>query len=492
LFYLEDLNRFEKKKWLNMDRDARLEIPVDDITFKKLQKLKKENGIQYFNVRFSAGISNSLSINKGNMKRAHLSNGFGFSVQTLVDGENFSGYGFTVSNVITPEEIEKRFIESAKLAKFSAQYAEEKFKIKDLDPIKAKYIQPQKIDLLNTSQEEKIKTLLQQDLSARQFDKRIVNTNSVYSDSVTREIIYTSDDRLIDSTESYARMLIFAYSQEKQITQSARASVGLTGGFEVADMAKNIGGLSAQRAIEMLKSKPVKGGKYNVVIDPLLGGTFIHEAFGHACEADAVLEGQSQLEGKIGSRVGKDFINVFDDPTVEHSYGFVKYDSEGIEAKKVQLIKEGVLNAYMHSRETASRMNVEPTGNGRAQAYSSTPIVRMSNTILTGGNMNLEELLQDLKNGILCVNWNYGYTDPSVGNFMFKMERAWKIENGEKTQLLRDAALSGIMLEALDKITGLSKDIEFDDGTCGKSGQHVPVCSGGPYLRMNDVVIGGM
>jgi TldD protein len=115
----------------------------------------------------------------------------------------------------------------------------------------------------------------------------------------------------------------------------------------------------------------------------------------------------------------------------------------------------------------------------------------MTSTFLQPGNWQIEEMIEDLKEGLLCENWVYGYANPAVGDFQFKMERAWKIERGEKTHLLRDAALSGMMLEALNKITAISKEIKFDDGACGKSGQHIPVSSGGPYIRINDNVIGG-
>lgn len=470
------------------NEESFLDLPIDDIYFDKLTALKKKYQVQYFNVRFCSRNSSNLRIEMGNMKSSHIFNTYGFSIQSFIDG----GYGFSSSNVINLEELEKKFEESAKLAKFASKNAELKFKINELDPIHDKFVQTQKINLLDVSPDEKLKYLKEQDSRTQNFDKRIVNTMSNYADSTTHQIIVTSDNRIIDTTETYARIMILAYSKEGQILQSARASVGLAGGFEVIEKGQDLGETAAKKAIEILSAKPVKGGKYNIIIDPLLAGTFAHEAFGHAAEADGILANESILAGKIGEKVGPESINIVDDPSLPGAYGSVVYDSEGIKARKVALIKNGILTEFMHSRETASRMNVMPTGNGRAQTYKSNPQVRMRCTYIEPGDWKLEEMFQELKNGIFCQSWNYGYTEPNKGEFQFKMERAYIIEKGEKKQILRDAALSGSILDCLNKITAVSKDFELDDGACGKGGQSVPVCSGGPYLLIRDTVIGGI
>ena len=193
---------------------------------------------------------------------------------------------------------------------------------------------------MNVNQEDKLHYLMEEDKKARNFDKKkIINTNSSYSDAIKHQIIFTSDDRIIDSLESYARVSLSSNSKEGDIIESARKSVGITGGFEVVDLEPNIGEQSAKKAIELLSAKPVKGGKYNVIIDPFLTGTFIHEAFGHACEADACEAGESQLQGKLGEKVGNEQINVFDDPFKESFYGSIAYDSEAVESKKIPTAK---------------------------------------------------------------------------------------------------------------------------------------------------------
>jgi len=69
---------------------------------------------------------------------------------------------------------------------------------------------------------------------------------------------------------------------------------------------------------------------------------------------------------------------------------------------------------------------------------------------------------------------------------------SYKIENGEKKELMRDVSLSGMTLEVLNRISAIGKELNYSDGMCGKGGQSVRVCDGGPYIRVEDVIVGGL
>ncbi|MFX1495773.1 MAG: metallopeptidase TldD-related protein, partial [Promethearchaeota archaeon] len=107
---------------------------------------------------------------------------------------------------------------------------------------------------------------------------------------------------------------------------------------------------------------------------------------------------------------------------------------------------------------------------------------------------SLEEMIENTANGILCEDFQYGYTDPTTGNFQFKCKMSYKIEKGVKKELMRDVSLSGMTLEVLNKITAIGKasEMAISDGNCGKGGQTVHVCDGGPYIRVENVTVGGL
>ncbi|NIA04121.1 MAG: hypothetical protein GWP09_02105, partial [Nitrospiraceae bacterium] len=102
---------------------------------------------------------------------------------------------------------------------------------------------------------------------------------------------------------------------------------------------------TAQHMSEILqKAKIPKGGKFKVITSPSLTEVFIHEALGHASESDIVLNHQSCLQGKMNTRISKDYVDVFDDSTVPESWGSFFFDDEGIPAQKTPIIKKGILN----------------------------------------------------------------------------------------------------------------------------------------------------
>ena len=173
-------------------------------------------------------------------------------------------------------------------------------------------------------------------------------------------------------------------------------------------------------------------------------------------------------------------------------FGSYFVDDEGVLSQKTTIIENGILKNFLHNLETASRMDVPPNGHGRASSSVSRPQVRMGITKLEPNDWTLEEMIKDTKNGVLCEDFQYGYTDPTTGNFQFKAKLSYKIENGEKKELMRDVSLSGMTLEVLNRISAIGKKVDLSDGMCGKGGQSVRVCDGGPYIRIEDVTVGGL
>ena len=131
--------------------------------------------------------------------------------------------------------------------------------------------------------------------------------------------------------------------------------------------------------LPFLSAPQAKGGEYTVVLDPILAGVFVHEAFGHLSESDHVYENEKLRDIMVlGKRFGGKHLNIVDDPAVPGLRGSYKYDDEGVPASKTYLIRKGVLEGRLHSRETAAKMGEKPTGNARAINYSFPPIVRMT------------------------------------------------------------------------------------------------------------------
>ena len=248
----------------------------------------------------------------------------------------------------------------------------------------------------------------------------------------------------------------------------------------------------AQRAVALLTAPQVKGGEYTVVLDPILAGVFVHEAFGHLSEADFIYENDQMRQiMTLGKEFGSPRLNIVDGAAVPGLRGSYKYDDEGVPATKTYLIREGKLVGRLHSRETAAKMNEEPTGNARAINYHYPPIVRMTNTYIEPGVTSFADLIADIKEGVYAKNWYGGTT--SMEMFTFSAGEAYMIRNGKIAEMLRPVVLTGNVFNTLKNIDGIGNDLEFNQGGgCGKKGQSpLPVSNGSPHISIQHCLVGG-
>jgi TldD protein len=209
---------------------------------------------------------------------------------------------------------------------------------------------------------------------------------------------------------------------------------------------------------------------------------------GHLAEADLTLSG-SVLYEMLGQQIGSDAVTVYDDGTVEGAFGSFKYDDEGVRTQKTALIDKGKLTGLMHNRETAYKLNMEPTGNARAEDFRFEPIVRMRNTYLAAGDSTFEELIEDIDFGYYLKSFRGGQANLD-GTFQVGIQEAYEIIKGKIGKPVRSASISGNTLDTLHKVDAVGRDFELWPGRCGK-GQTAFICDGGPHIRVGEVTIGG-
>ncbi len=340
---------------------------------------------------------------------------------------------------------------------------------------RGKYELKPKIDFEDISIEEKVNFLREVENVLKSFDK-IVSTKVVYMEN-TKKIEYRDSCGCeVSYTVPRTGVIIQAVAKDG-VLQFYSKRIMKPAGYECLDGAFECAEEVVSVLKELLKAKLPPSGEMNVLMDSELAGVFIHEAFGHAVEADHVLQGASVLSGMIGKKLAGENVNVFDDPTMKE-FGFYPFDDEGVKAERKALIRDGVLINYLHSRETAAKLGGK-AGNGRAQATME-PIVRMSNTYIDAGDYTFEELLEETKNGVYLLGTRGGETNPATGYFQFNAQYGYVVEKGEIKYPIRDVSLSGNTLEILKEIK-LGRDLEFNPGFCGKAGQLVPVSDGAPH-----------
>ncbi|HIP25160.1 MAG TPA: TldD/PmbA family protein [Archaeoglobus profundus] len=427
--------------------------------------------MNFYDIRYVENKSLTISIENGRIEKIKFKNSSGKAFRVLKNGF----WGFFSGNVDEDEGL--RMAEKNAICKGDVKVCEVKVK-------EGKYILKPKVDARDIAIEEKIELL--RDIEKELKDKHIVSTKVVYTETFKK--FHYKDSSGVEVYYEVPRIgvIIQAVAKDKTL-QFYSERLLKPAGYEVFndnvfEMAKKV----KEVLKELVKAKSPPSGKMNIVMDSTLGGVFIHEAFGHAVEADHVLQGASVVSDKLGKKIADESVNVYDDPTLKE-FGFFPFDDEGVKAERKTIIENGILKSFLHSRETAMKLGGKP-GNSRAQGLNF-PIVRMSNTFIDKGDYSFDELLEEAKSGVYLIGSRGGETNPATGYFQFNAQYGYIIKNGELAEMIRDVSLSGNTLEILKDIK-LGKDLSFDPGFCGKNGQLVPVSDGSPPSLIKALVGG--
>jgi len=454
----------------------------------KLKEGLKVSKGEFTEIRVENAQRTSIKYEKEKLMNIDSSEEVGGIVRTLVQG----GWGIATFNSL--EEIPKKAKKAYEIGREVSSHLSESIKLAHVPSEKDEVRSEQHRDFREVSLEEKRDTLKAYNREMLEYDERIESTKSIYNDSF-KEISYVNSEgaEIYQEFPDVTMLLVAIAKGEKNNIQTALDSIGEASGFELVlnreDMARDV----ASRAISLLSADPVKGGQYTVLLNPKLAGVFIHEAFGHLCEADHFYK-NDRLQDimTLGRKFGPENLNVVDEGYIRGRRGNLPYDDEGVPRQKTYLIKDGKLNSFLHNRETAARMDQEPTGNARAISYRHEPIVRMTNTFIEEGEQSFEELIGSIDHGIYAKDAYGGQTQ--LEQFTFSAGHGFVIEDGEIGPMVRDVVLTGNIFKSLENISGIGNDLDIigSAGGCGKGGQMpLPVTDGSPHLRIEDVTIGG-
>lgn len=480
---------------------------MDSVVFKNaIEKISLKSG-EFADIRGFKSNDLNFSIKKGEMEQTLSQKLYGAGIRVLANG----AWGF----VSTTELDEKSLVVALKKAYNLAYSTGERVKRKIVTDTEkyftGKHLLKPDIDPRDYSIEEKYKIITRAEKSLREYDTQIVKSVAGWEESIQREVIVNSNGTDVTTDYGIFRLALDATSRRANVIQNVADRVGSSSGIKkiINTDIENLSEALGKRAVTLLDAEPAPKGRQNLLLEPNLVGVFIHEAFGHASEGDAVLSNSSVLRGKIGSKLGIDKINVYDDPTIPGLRGSFTYDSEGTPAIRRDIVKDGELVGYLNSLETSKRLSTEfpndeyegvpyfANGAGRAQSFRHVTMPRMSNTYVDNGDYSFDELLESVGNGVYLQYSYGGYVQPVKGEFLFSSQSGFLIENGEITKDIRNSAMSGLTLEVLQNIVGIGKDLDLAfQGICGKPSstgiQNLPVTGGGPHLAIKNITVGGI
>ncbi len=402
-------------------------------------------------------------------------------------------YGFASAAEYTSAAAEKVLRAASDNAAFLSARASRE--TKTFCPVPRKSI-PLNGRISDTAQARLIETCKTVDAYIRERHPFLTSRSVTYSEDSQDRMLYTSD--ACSGHAVTPRCYIYVSLSAETGDGTPAELFKAFGGFGSFD--ENFGDPSVlfpeiDRLADCLKQKQAgvypKAGMHTVILSGELAGMLAHEAVGHTVEADLVLGG-SVAGPNLNKRVASEMISLTD--FAHTAFGKpvplpVYIDDEGVAAEDADLIRDGILVGYMHSRESAARFGAAPRGNARAWAYKDEPLIRMRNTCILPGKDSLKDMIAGIDQGYYLISTNNGQAD-LTGEFMFGVTMGYEISHGQLGRALLDTTVSGIAFEMLKTVDAVSDRITWESsGFCGKK-QIIPVGLGGPDIRCR-IMVGG-
>ena len=454
--------------------------------------------VDYAEVRAHTESQEGLIAKNGILEAYVASVDDGFCVRVLADG----GIGFASTNKWTRDEAKTIVDMAIKLAKMAKR--KEKILFAEEKSVRLTWKADEKKKLANVPSETRIETALEIDktLASQGINvpARMLNLGS----NVTEKYFVNSEGSAISSYVPRVNAFAFITVVENGKPEQAYKQFGYAGGWEALDewnIKEQM--INQARVLQRVikEAKAVNPGKMDLVCGPEVTGIAAHESCGHPMEADRILGREMSQAGRsfiypggpywIGTRIGSEAVTVVDDPTVKNSYGYYEYDDEGIKARRRYMYKKGVINEFLHNRETASRLKARSNGSSRSISYDREAIVRMANTFVEPGDFSEEEIFEDVKQGVYMNSFTEWNIDDKRFNQRYVGREAYWIENGKLKYPVARPVIETTTKIFWTAVDAVSKKVDYDAATCGKSDpmQGVPVYTGGPILRLRGVYV---
>ena len=442
---------------------AMVHFGVTEADLKKVMAAALEKGGDYADLYFEHTFNNSVVLMDGKVNNCGANIDFGMGVRVLAGDQ--TGYAYVEG--VTMEEMLRAARTAARIA--SSGKAGKSVGLTEKTIAKSRYAVTEPWE--DVSVKAKIPYLEKLNEKIFSLDNRVRKVQASLSDSTSHVLFCNSEGVSYYDYRPMVSFMAVCIMEENGKMENGYAGRSYRKGFEF--MTDDIVDIIAREAVDktaiLFKAVKPKGGEMPVVMGAGGSGILLHEAIGHAFEADFNRKRTSIFCDLLGKKVCDEHINVVDDGTIAFNRGAV------------------------HARISAKHYGVAPTGNGRRDTFRNTPIPRMRATYMEAGNMKEADIISTVKKGIYCDQFTNGQVQIGAGDFTFFVKSGYLIEDGKLTQPVKDINIIGNGPKALADITMVANNDKIDNGTwtCGKDGQSCPVTCGMPSALVSKLTVGG-
>lgn len=443
-------------------------------------------GGDYADLFFENTFSNSISLSDNQVNRTASNIDFGVGIRVIAGDQ--TGYAFVENTDL------QSLLTAARTAASIATSTKKQNPVEIKDTVFTNRYRIQR-EWLDVSVADKKDFVQQLNNRIFELDENVIRASVSLNDSTSYILFFNSEGTLTWDYRPMCLMYGSCVMQRNGKIESGYASRAYRKGFEFLsdDLIETLAQEAVKQTRLMFDAIKPKGGEMPVVMGAGGSGILLHEAIGHAFEADFNRKRTSIFSDQLGKKICDTQINVVDDGLIDNARGSINFDDEGIESQRTYIVKDGVLESYLHDRISAKHYGVNPTGNGRRQSFRYAPMPRMRVTYMENGSDREEDIIASVKEGIYVDNFTNGQVQIGAGDFTFFVKTGYLIENGKLTQPIKDINIIGNGPKALADITMVGNNLKIDEGswTCGKDGQGIPVGQGLPSVLVKKLTVGG-
>ena len=305
-------------------------------------------------------------------------------------------------------------------------------------------------DATHIENDNKVDYLSRLETSAS-FDKKIINTESSFTEDKSNFILANSDGFCKGfKTSSFVASSVAVAKDEKSMERDYDYTLKCH--LKDIKKAEELGNKAAEYTLRKLSPKKIGSEKIAIIFDKRIAKGILN-TFTSAISASAISRGTSFLKDQINEKIFSDKINIFDKPDIFKGLGSKSFDSEGVRTDTLKLVENGILKHYLIDTYNGKKLNLK--SNGRCGGTS--------NLYFENGKISYKDLLNS-NSRCLYITETIGHGSNIVTGDYSVGATGFLIENGEFKYPINEITIAGNFKDMFKNIT-LANDLEFEYST---------------------------
>lgn len=307
------------------------------------------------------------------------------------------------------------------------------------------------------SEKDKIALLLDIEKAIKAASPLISDVETVgYSEESSETKFYNSYGLKLTTKSNYYVIMASVVAKNGEDVKT-EFKIKLDNDFAKFDKAKFVKEIVAD-VLAKLGGEPCISASYPIIFDPSVTGTLLG-AFLSSASAEAIEKKTSLFGDKLGKKVASNKVTILDAPLNKNIF-YTYFDDEGVAKINRPLIKNGVLQTYLHNLSTATKMGVEPTGHGRNTGGKIG--VGISNIVLKPGKEDLNGLMSGISEGLIITDLMGVHSGLNTTSGDFSLQASgFMIENGKKTKPVNLITVAGNLMKLFKDIVKVGNENEL-------------------------------